>query len=289
MLRLHSVIALVIVASWFANGVSAAENWSVSGNHHYLFVSNRRVVTVELITAQKAILNYINLGDAFEFLQAPMLMILDDRGDSYHGRVIEVDESDDPTERFEVSRLLGPNQFQGLSILGDYRFKSKPQVVFFQVGSLIIELQPLSAEEFEFAAAQIGELDLSLADKKRVLMAAGFRQGLGEIHRVGTPGARMLEGKFPSTDLLPPLLLASPMPLLPLSFANITGSITVLVGAMVNPAGFVHDLKIEQGINPKLNEMALDVINNSWSFLPAISKGKIATAELTLEVTFRRN
>ena len=282
----HSVLLTTLLVS-LANPGPVAQDKGL-GTNHYLYVSDRRLVTVELIDEHKAILNYINLGDAFEFIQAPLLVFLDGLDQPYHGRVIEIEDPPDPAERFAVSQLLKPGQFAGFSILGNYRFRAPPGAAFLKVGSRIIELQPLSVDDFELVAQRIGELDLSLQARRRMLVEAGFRQGQGVLHNVGTQRAQQLEQYFPKTDLMAPVTLASPMPRLPAAFADLPDPVTLLVSAMVSRLGNVYDLKVVEGINPKLDQLAMDTVGNSWSFLPAISKGETASVELTLKITFRR-
>ncbi len=82
--KIFLTVMIYLAASCFAAGQAA------SGTHHYFFLSDQRIITVELINEQKSILNYINLGDSFEIIQAPKLLILDAEGRPYNGHVIEV-------------------------------------------------------------------------------------------------------------------------------------------------------------------------------------------------------
>ena len=188
-----------------------------------------------------------------------------------------------------MSQLIKPGQFVGFKILGNYRFKTPPRAAFLKVGSRIIELQTLSPGEFELVAQRIDDLDLSLQARRRMLIESGFREGQGLIHNSGTSRAEKLEKFFPSTELIAPVILSSPMPKLPAEFSDLSDPVTLLVSAMVSQSGDVHNLKVEEGINPKLDQLAIDVISNSWAFLPTISEGKIASVELTLKIIFQRN
>ena len=284
---LRRSVLLELLFVLLANLGAFAQDKAV-GTHHYLYVSDRRLVTVELINADKVILNYINLGDTFEFIEAPMLMLLDGLDQPYHGRVMEVEEPADPAQRFEVSQLLKPGQFGGFSIRGDYRFRAPPRAAFLKVGSRIIELQPLSPDDFELVAQRVGELDLSLQARRLMLVEAGFREGQGVVHNVGTQRAQQLERYFPNTELMPPVMLSSPMPRLPAAFADLPDPVTLLVSATVSRMGTVYDLKVVEGIDSELDQVAMDTVGNSWSFLPAISKGETSSVELTLKITFRR-
>ena len=92
---------------------TSARGQALEGFRHYFFLSDQRIVTVELINPQKAILNYINLGDTYEFLEAPGLLILDSDGGFFNGHVLEIEEAEDPRERFKVSELIQPHVYVG--------------------------------------------------------------------------------------------------------------------------------------------------------------------------------
>ena len=101
---------IYLAASGFAAGQSA------SGTRHYFFISDQRVITVELISEHKSILNYINLGDSFEIIQAPQLLILDAESRPYHGHLIEVEDATHPNERYKVTELVQPDGYVGYNI-----------------------------------------------------------------------------------------------------------------------------------------------------------------------------
>ncbi len=259
------------------------------GVHHYLYLSNQRVITVELIDEQKAILNYINLGETFEMVQAPMLLILDSEGNVYRGHLMEIEDSTDPVKRFQIGKLIKPREYEGFDILGNYRFTGTPRKAFLRLGTRIIALQSLSPEEFELAAAKIGGLDLAIENGRQMVMEAGFRQGHGTIYNAGDEGIAGLEKYFPDLDLLAPVVLSEPKPALPLSFAHLPDPVTVLLKAVVSQTGGLFEVEVAEGIDPTLDEMARQTVSNSWTFLPAISKGEISPSEVTLEVVFQRD
>ena len=259
-----------------------------AGTHHYFFLSDRRIVTVELMNTEKAILNYINLGDTFEIIQAPMLVILDLQQARYRGHVFEVENPTDPAQRFKVTDLLQPHQFRGYSVLGNYRFKRSPERAYFRVGGIILEFEPISREDFELVAARIEGMDLTDTDSQRIVLEAGFRRRHGVVIQAGTEEARELERYFPDLNLLPPLLLANPPPRLSSSVVNLPDPPVVKLSAFVSRGGRVFKLGVIEGINPELDALAMETVRNSWKFLPAISKNEVAEVEMTLNVVFQR-
>ena len=259
-----------------------------AGTHHYFFLSDRRIVTVELINTQKAILNYINLGDTFEIIQAPMLAILDSQQSHYRGHVFEVENPANSAQKFKVTDLLKPHQFRGYSVLGNYRLKRSPERAYFRVGGLILKLESISREDFELMAARIEEMDMTDTDSQRIVLEAGFNRGYGVVFQAGTKKARKLEKYFPDLNSLPPLLLANPSPRLPSSALNLPDLPVVKLSAFISRDGRVFKLGVIKGINPELDALAMDTVRNSWKFLPAISKNDIAVVEMVLNVVFQR-
>ena len=259
------------------------------GFRHYLFLSDQRIVTVELIGAGEAILNYINLSQEFEVVQAPFLVLFDSEGRIYRGHLIQVENPSVPEERYQVSDLIGPGKLGGYTIVGDYRFRSPPRRAYFRVGSAILELEPLSEKAFEQLAERVGELDLSPgAGGVPRVRAAGFQRGYGVLHRAGSEEAAQWENYFPDLEALQPVLLANPLPRRPASAAHLPDPIVVRIRALITRAGGVRDLRVSQGVNEKLDEIALETVRNRWKLLPAISKGEVADSQLTLKVFFQR-
>ncbi len=278
----------IIVAIALLAPVTSARSQALEGFRHYFFLSDQRIVTVELISRQKVILNYINLGDTYEFLEAPSLLILDSEGGFHHGHALEVEEPADPDQRFKSSELIRPNVFVGYNILGNYRLQGPAEKVYFKVGSRILELEAVFERDFDFIAKRVGKLNLEIEGGKQMVMKAGFREGHGTIHRIGAEGIVQIEGEFPDLALIPPVVLEDPRPLLPVSRLHLPDPVVVQVKGTVMRSGGLADPQVVQGIDPELDQRALATIANSWSFLPAVSKGEVADTELTLNVVFRR-
>lgn len=260
-----------------------------SGTRHYFFISDQRVITVELIDEQKSILNYINLGDSFEIIQAPQLLILDAEGQPYHGHVIEVEDAKHPNERYQVTELVQPDRYVGYNILGNYHFQAPPERVFLKIGSRIAELEPVSESDFNLLAAKVGDLDLAMEDGKQRVLLAGFRQGWGTIYGSGAPEVEQIESHFPDLDeVVPPVFIRGSQPSLPASFAHLPDPVVVELSARVSRSGAIFNIEVVHGLAPRLDQLARETVQNTWTFLPAISKGKTADTQMTVNVVFRR-
>ncbi len=258
------------------------------GALYHLYLSDARIVTIEITDGQTVILNYINLGDTFDAVQPPWLVVVDSAGTPHRGHLIEVENSSYEAGRYKAFDLIKPNSFAGYTILGNFRFKGPPKTAYLKVGGRILELQPISSDDFDLVAARIGGLDLGLENSKAAVMQAGFESGFGSMYRAGSAESRPLESFFPDEDVVPTVLLVSPAPRLPSSEADRPDPVVVVMSVTVSPAGGLYDLEVKEGINEVLDELAVETVRNSWVFLPAISKKKVVESSLTLNVAFRR-
>ena len=274
---------LLSLMVWALGGGSAA----AEGSPYFLYLSDQRVVTVELLDPGMAILNFINLGDSFEAVRAYELVLVDGEGRTGQGHLIVREDPPNPREVYQVSGLIKPHSFLGYNIAGRYHFATPPETCYLKLGGRILELEPLNEEQFDQLASMVTELDLKAANTAAMVRDVGFTRGYGILHRASDIDAR-LRGYFPDSDVIPTVLAEGSEPQLPSDAAHLEDPVVVVVSVMISPWGGVYDLEVVEGVDEKLDQMALDTVRNSWRFLPAISKGEIVTSELTLNVRFRR-
>ena len=265
-----------------AGGSIAAE-----GSRYFLYLSDQRVVTVELLDPAMAILNFINLGDSFEAVRAYELVLADGEGRTGRGHLIVREDPPSPREVYQVSGLIKPRSFLGYNIAGRYQFATPPEKCYLKVGGRILELEPLNEEQFDQLASMVSELDLEAANSAAMVRDVGFSRGYGVLHKASEVDAR-LRGYFPDDEVIPTVLVEGSEPQLPSDASHLKDPVVVVVSISVSPWGGVFDLEVVEGVDEKLDQMALDTVRNSWRFLPAISKGEIVGSELTLNVRFRR-
>lgn len=267
---------------------SPAQPKQISGTRQYMYLSDQRILTLEVANSEKAILNYINLGQAYDLIEATNVVLVDELGGSYRGHVIAIEPVTDPTERYKVSELLAPKKFEGFTILGDFRMDAPAKTAYFKTGGRILELEALTAEDFEKAAELVAGIDLTTDDPKFALQRAGFTRGYGKIFFAGTPNADNLEKYFAQADVLAPIPVYRPAPKLPTKFADLPDPVFVELKLLVSKSGGLYQFEVTRSPNPTVGELAMETVKNSWRFLPAISKGQVADASLTLRVTFQR-
>ncbi|RPJ87021.1 MAG: energy transducer TonB [Acidobacteria bacterium] len=279
------LIALLAVV---CAGDSLAQPKKISGTRQYMYLSDQRILTLEIVNSEKIILNYINLGQAYDLVEATMVVLLDEFGASYRGQVIAIEPVTDPAERYRVSELLSPKKFKGFTILGNFRMEAPAKSAYFKTGGRVIELEPLTAEDFEKAAEMVAGIELTTDDPKYALQRAGFRRGYGKIFFAGSAEANDLEKWFEQADVLAPIPVYRPAPKLPAKFADLPDPVVVELKLLVSKSGGLYQFQVTKSPNPAVGELAMETVKNSWRFLPAISKGQVSDASLTLRVTFER-
>lgn len=255
---------------------------------HFLYVSDQRIVTVELVDSRNLLMNYVNLGDSFEVLAAHQVVLIDSAGDRVRGHLFKLENVPDPSRPYAVTELVRPGQYAGYMLTGNFELRRPLAQVLFRVGGRILELEPLSGQDFELAASRIGRLDLTQRDRKIALQGAGFHRGFGSMVFAGGDRAEDLARHFSDESVLPPVALATPPPRLPSSESHLADPVLVRLRVIVSRSGGLRDVQTLEGISEKLNEIAVETVRNSWIFLPAISGNALAEAEVTLNVVFRR-
>ncbi|MBI4446730.1 MAG: energy transducer TonB [Acidobacteria bacterium] len=253
----------------------------------FLYLSDQRIATVELVSDHEAILNYFNLKDDYEVIQAPYLVIQFENEAALRGHVIQNERPSSPPQKYQVHDLLKPRDYRGFTVLGNFRNPSNCRQAFLKVGSQVLELEPVEEEEFGLTEARVGRLDLQSEDRVGMIENAGFTRGYGTIHPVGSETFSRLERLFPDLESIAPLVLKNPPPRLPDRHPS-ADTVLVKVKGLVNREGGIFDLKVLDEVEPDLGQAAVETIRNSWVFLPAISKGEVAEAEVTLNVVFQK-
>ncbi|HSR69775.1 MAG TPA: hypothetical protein VLU25_17715 [Acidobacteriota bacterium] len=256
------------------------------GSLHYLYLSDQRVVTVELIDAESVIINYVNLSDTIVTVRAPWVVVQDAQQSVYRGHVILNENPLSPFEQYDVTDQIGPGEFKGYTVLGRFDFQAPPVKCYFREAGEVLALEPLTADEFELAANRIGELNLEMADRTAMIQQAGFFEGHGQRHRSGEDSFAPLAELFPDLDLLGPMLIRNPRPLLPESDEDLPKPVVVTIECDVARSGGMFNLTVKKGVNKRVDQLAVDFIQNSWKVLPAIANSKVADAKTTLNVLF---
>lgn len=254
----------------------------------FFYLSAERIATLEVVDDHTVLLNYFNLGKTFEPLNAYQVVLLGAEGEIFRGHLFREDAPKNPMEKFTVSKLARPGEYSGYEIAGRHVADGTITRALMKVSGRILELEPLTSKQFELVAARIGELDLGNPDRREAIRLAGFARGYGSLALSGTAEAGGLESYFPDESILPPVPVSTPAPRLPSSDRSNPDPVVVRVGVFVSRAGGLRDVTAIAGPNEKLKQIAVQTVQNSWVFLPAISGNKVAEAEMKLNVIFKR-
>ncbi len=265
---------------------SASAEATIGGR--FLYLSDQRVVTLEVFDSTQAVLNYINLGNSYEMLEAASIAVLDGQGVVWPGQVFEDEDATDPRERFLAGRLIPPGGMAGFTLRGRFGSPLPQETALMEISGRILKLEALSEDAFELAAARISEMNLTQQDRKLMIQLAGFQRGFGQMFFSGTEEAAPFEERIPRGEVLPPLLVSNPKPRLSSKWAHLPDPVVVQLRAQVSRSGAVFNVEVLEEVDPEIDEMAVQTVENSWVFLPAISRGSVAEAEVTLNVVFER-
>ncbi len=261
--------------------------WASAQARQFVYVSDQRIVTVEPADERTVYLNYINLGDSWEVLLAHQLVLVGPGGKVFRGHLFRLENPTDVARPYAVKELIRPGKFTGYQVVGKFDLGGPPAKAFFKVSGRILELEPMGAREFELMAARIGELDLANPDRKSALERAGFFRGYGRLTLAGSEEAAM-DPWFEELPIFPPVALDTPQPRLPSSESHLPDPVVVRVSAVVSRSGGLKNVQVAEGLGGKLDQIALQTVQNSWVFLPAISGTEVAEASVKLNVVFRR-
>lgn len=279
-MAIRAALILLICSAWTLIKPLHAEG------QHFIYLSDQRILTLEVVDPSTAVFNYVNLGQTYEVFKAPKVVLLDEQGKGYRGHVFQVEEGEEGPAKFKVSDLVKPGQYKGYLLRGDLRVEGAIDRVAVGLGGRFAELEKLESREFEVQVARISELDLTQKDRVLALERVGFQRGYGVLHAVESEEAQVFRPFLGEEEILPPVIIKNPAPRLPSSKAEQFPSAIVQVRAFVSVYGGVSGVEINRSLDPVLDEMALQTVQNSWLFLPAISDGKVVSAELTLNVKF---
>ena len=268
-------------------GVGICQSLDNEAPRYFVYVSDKRIITAELTGSNKIILNYINLSDVIELIEAQGLLVIDEAGNGLRGHLFLSEETTPSGNRYEVNDLVKPTQFRGFDILGNFRWKSRPSQVILQLGSRLVELESIDSSEFDVFATKVAQLDLS-QESGIAVSEAGFWQGQGFLYHANTEKALEIESRYPRRDPSPPVPLESPQARLPDEFSQLPDPVVVQLRVQITSQGGVQNPTVARSIDPELDQLAIQVVLNSWQFLPAVAKGKPVGSETVLNVQFLR-
>lgn len=255
----------------------------------FLYLSDQRIVTLEVVDDQRAVVNYLNLGEAFSMFLPGNLILFGSEGEWKRTQVIKNEDPENPDERFLARSLIRPGEVFGVEVLGDLETEGLIEGACLRIEGRILVFEKLNSRDFEVAISRISNIDLDRRNRKTALQRAGFQRGFGRMLFEGSEEAGRYDEYFEDDPVYGPVAISDPRPLLPSTFRDLPDPVVVQVGGTINRSGGLRDAEVLEGIDPELDSMALETVQSSWQFLPAVQDSEVAEAEVKLNVVFRRD
>ncbi|MGW8180982.1 MAG: energy transducer TonB, partial [bacterium] len=255
----------------------------------FAHVSAGCIITAEVAGPLSFVVNFINLSDYIIVIQPNEFIYRGASGRFYIGQVFEDEHKDDQglPLKYRASVLLGSRSFTGLTLVGYFFEQDSIEEISVRIGSRRFYLEPLDQYQFEIMAAKIAELDLEEADSNSALTDASL-SNLGRIVRTDGTSEwnRDWQGLITFDGVTSPKAIQL-VPTEPTEEALRTKTFgKVRISATITRNGGLKDLMVVKGLGHGLDERALEVVKNSWVFLPATKNGEIVQSSVKLDVQF---
>lgn len=276
-------MAALLTVVWFAAGVAFGQSKKA-----HAFVDPSLIITAEVGGKSEMILNLINLGDNLLVFESKNLIVKSRGGRTSIGQVIDQSETDNKgnTWRYRASMLLQPRTSQGFSVLGAFGDLNQIETVLVRMGGKLYHLEPLGGSEFDSLASKVSDLDLKAPDFKKALESANI-WNLGKQQSATEQTDTDLRSVLTSEGVNPPKIIERPaVAYTPeAQKAGIEG--VVHIAGTISRDGNFANPKVVKGLGHGLDERALEVVRNSWKFLPATKDGEVVESTVTIEVAFQ--
>jgi len=261
---------------------SAAVGRAAAG---FAYTDSRIILTAEFSSPQTATLNVFNLTDYVVAFKAQDLLVIAQGNMLYLGQVIVRENPKGEEGPYMGSTLLKPWTYQGLSILGTFPDPAKiDQIVVIMGGKRLMAVRT-EPDEFEELAGRVESLDLRKRDGAQILEAARIsRRGriqypTGEQDELDLSLRKIMGAE----DVNPPRILVRTKVQLTdqAAKAGVQGRIRLSIA--LSRFGEIKDVKVVRGLGYGLDERAIEVIKNSWKFLPATKSSELVDVTMTVE------
>jgi TonB family protein len=251
----------------------------------FAYVDSRVILTVEFSNPQAATLNLFNLTDYVTAFKAQDLLVLNEGNVLHIGQVIVRENPQGEEGPYMGSTLIKPWTYQGLSILGALPEPGNIGQAIVVLGGKRLSMVRLDEAEFDELASRVESLDLKKRDGARILEdAAIVRRGkvqypTGEQDELDLALRKILG----SEDINPPRLISRTRVKLTDAAvqAGVRGRVRLSVSLSRN--GEIKEVKVVRGLGFGVDERAIEVVRNSWKFLPATKRSELVEVSMTVE------
>jgi TonB family protein len=256
---------------------------------HFAFVNSSYIITAEVGSAHSFVVNFINLSDFVIVTQPNEIIYRGASGRFYIGQVYEKEHHDSRGEaqKYSASVLLKNRSFLGLNLIGLFQEIDQIEQLSVRIGAKRFYLLPMEKAPFDQLASKISDLDLQSENLAEILQKANIAE-MGTVK--STDGTSEWDRDW--QDLIrpdgvnPPKILDRPeiSPTDEARKLHIYGK--VKVSGIINKSGGIQDLKVVKGLGHGLDQKVIEVVKNSWLFLPATKNGEVLDSAISIDVEF---
>ena len=264
------------------------QGMAIEGAQTFAFVDAGHIITVESAGEHTFVVNFINLTDFVIVVQPADFIYRSASGQHYIGQVYELEHQDSlgKAQKYSASILLKGHSFAGLNIVGLFREKNQIEELSVRLSSRRFYLQALEKTEFEELVRKIEDLDLNSSDVAAMYEGLNIR-GIGSVESADGPEEWEKDWEGLILDgVNPPRAIVNPPFVLPDEAVKFKKDGSVRLSCIVTKNGGARNLKVVKGVQRDLDEKILEVVANSWEFLPATKNGEVYESLLEFNVPF---
>ena len=256
---------------------------------NFAFVGQQYIMTAEVAGPHEFILNFVNLSEYVIVVQPSEFIYEGESGQFYIGQVFDQQTKGTrgETYRYSASILLTSLSFKGLNILGAFHELDQIVELSIRIGAKRFYLEPLEKSQFDQVVARVENLDLASSDLPGVMRAQNLTE-MGGIK--STDGTSEWDKDWQSLmlpeGLNPPRIIERPE-IQPTEEARRTNTYgAIKLSANITRDGTIENLTVVKGLGRGLDQRVLDVVKDSWVFLPATKNGEVVETNIKFDVIF---
>lgn len=252
----------------------------------FAYADSRIILTAEFSSSHSATLNLFNLTDYVVAFRAQDLLIIAQGNTLHLGQVIVREIPQGEEGPYMGSTLIKPWTYEGLGIQGSFPEPEKIDQVIVVLGGKRLSLSLTQSSDFEELAARVESLDFKKRDGASILESAGISRRGNIQYPSGEEDDldRSLRKILGPEEINPPRIVARTKVQLTEAAvkAGVTGRIRMSIS--LSRYGEIKDVKVLRGLGYGMDERAVEVIKNSWKFLPATRNSELVAVSITIEV-----
>lgn len=263
--------------------------WAEGKGKAFAFVNHRYVITAEVASERKFVVNFINLSDFVIVVQPNEFIYRGASGRFYIGQVFESEHKDrrGVLQKYTASDLLKSHTFSGMTIVGAFGEQDQIEEMSIRIGAKRFYMVPMEGMVFDQFASRINDLDIMSSNGAAALAAANIAEmGLVRSTDGTSEWDSDWQGLLTQDGVNPPKIIERPE--IPPTKEAVENDVygTVKLSGIINKSGGIQDLRVVKNLGKGLGQRALDGVLNSWVFLPATKNGEVVDTAITISVDF---